>query len=453
VNGLGTMSRVALRPLHPTPLAHSLAVLETFVSPYTGIVTALVEFARGPDEARLVSYGAVAADPVALGGPRPSGTSGGSHWVPEAARAAALGESIERYSAAHLPTEACRLASAAELGPSAVPPSSFALFHRAQYEADGFPFRPFTGASRVRWTRGFALPDGVEAWLPAQLVYLPLLAPGSDEELVGYATSSGVACAPTLEEAVLAGLFEQVERDAFMLVWRNRLSLPLLDWRGDPHLASLDDRYFAPTALRYTAVDLSVFFGIPTALGVVHGAPGELSPLGVGAGCGATVEVAWRKALAEAFAVHTHVRDALYERPELLEQQSEIRTFDDHIFHYGVEERARLAAFLDASRERRPTTAVPPLPGDDVRAQIEEVVRRLRERGVSAFAVDVTARDVREAGLFVARVVCPELCQLDVVDSARFLGGSRLYRAAYERGLLDRPLALEDLNPHPHPFP
>ncbi len=447
------MTAVALRPLQATPLARSLPVLETFLSRHTGIVTALVEFARAPDEARLVSYGALAADPVALGGPRPSGTSGGSHWVPEAARAAALGEAIERYSAAHLPDDGRVLATADELGPAAASPERFALFHPLQYDAPGFPFRPFTRTSRIRWTRGFSLADGAERWLPSQLVYLPIVRPGADEALVGYATSSGVACAATPEEAILAALFELVERDAFMLVWRNRVSLPLLDWSRDDRIASLDARYFASSGLRYAAVDLSVFFGIPAALGVVHGNPGELGALGVGAGCGATVEVAWRKALAEAFAVHTHVRDALYERPELIAQPPEIRTFDDHIFHYGIEERAGAAAFLDASSQSRPTEDVGPLAGDDVRARIEEVVRRLAARDVSAYAADVTSPDVRESGLSVMRVVCPELCQLDVVDSARFLGGERLYRAAFEHGLASRPYELSDLNPDPHPFP
>jgi ribosomal protein S12 methylthiotransferase accessory factor len=448
------MTAVALRPVEPTPLARSGPLLETFLSPYTGIVRVLVEFARAPDEARLVGYGAVASDPVPLGGARPTGSSGGSHWLPEAARAAALGEAVERYSAAYVPVERCILATAAELGSAAAPPSTFALFHPEQHAAPGFPFRPFTDASRVRWTRGFSLPDGGEAWLPAQLVYLPVLAPEADEDLIGYATSSGVACAATPEEAILAALFELVERDAFMIVWRNRLSLPRLDWSGDAELTRLDARYFAPSGLRYAAVDLGAFFGIPAALGVVHGNLGELGALGVGAGCGASVDVAWRKALAEAFAVHAHVRDALWERPQLVDDETtEIRTFDDHIFHYGTEERARAAAFLDASPQTRPTTDVPALPGGDVLAQIQEAVHRLRAAGVSAYAVDVTAPDVRESGLFVMRVVCPELCQLDVVDSARFLGGDRLYHAAHRCGLAPHPARLRDLNPDPHPFP
>ena len=39
-----------------------------------------------------------------------------------------------------------------------------------------------------------------------------------------------MACGATLEEAILSGLLELVERDAFLIAWYNRLSLPLVDW-------------------------------------------------------------------------------------------------------------------------------------------------------------------------------------------------------------------------------
>jgi ribosomal protein S12 methylthiotransferase accessory factor len=443
-----------LRHVRPTPLDESLPVLETFVSPYVGIVLGVVELARATDEARLVGCGALVADPLDPVGQRPTGHSGGSHWLRDAARAAALGESLERYSASYLPPERVVLATAAELGPDAVDPESFALFHLRQHAADAFPFRPFECETRVQWTRGFSLADGRPVWLPAQLVYLPLPRANGDETLIGYATSSGVACAPTPEEAILSGLFELVERDAFMLAWSNRLSLPLLDWSADRELATLDGRYFAPSGLRYAAVDLSAFFGIPAALGVVHGTPGELGALGVGAGCGATVAIAWRKALAEAFDVRAHVRDALYEDPSLLGRPAEeIGSFDDHIFFYGDAERAAGAAFLDASPVRRATLDVDPVDGDDVLELIDAVVARLAARAVSAYAVDVTSPDVAESGLSVMRVVCPQLCALDVVDRARFLGGTRLYEASFDAGLVGRRLRLTDLNPDPHPFP
>jgi ribosomal protein S12 methylthiotransferase accessory factor len=84
---------------------------------------------------------------------------------------------------------------------------------------------------------------------------------------------------------------------------------------------------------------------------------------------------------------------------------------------------------------------------------IEAVCAELARRRLSAYAVDVTSPDVRSAGFRVARVIAPELCQLDAIERARFLGGSRLYEAAHEAGLVERPLTLADLNPDPHPFP
>jgi ribosomal protein S12 methylthiotransferase accessory factor len=422
----------------------SPAELETLVSPYTGVVSAVSEFLRGPEEPRLPSFGARLARGRSVLERDVDEVSGG------ATRTAAIAEAAERYSACFVPADRIRVCAAREL-PGAVDPSRFALFHESQHALPGFPFARFECDTVTTWTPGVDLWSGAEAWLPAQLVYLP---PEPVEAPIGYATSSGLAAAATEAEAILRGLLELIERDAFMLAWSNRLSLPLLDWTDDAGLAELDRRFFAPTRMRYSAVDASVFFGIPAVIGVVHGPPGELGAIGVGAACAATVAEAVRKALAEAFSVREHVRDSLVEGPELFPRAPEdVVTFDDHMRFYATSERARSAAFLDASAERRPSRSVASLPGADAEARLRQVLRRLAGRGVSAYAVDVTAPDVRSVGLHVARAVCPELCQLDVIHRARFLGGTRLYRAAFEAGLVPRPLVLDDLNHDPHPFP
>jgi ribosomal protein S12 methylthiotransferase accessory factor len=111
------------------------------------------------------------------------------------------------------------------------------------------------------------------------------------------------------------------------------------------------------------------------------------------------------------------------------------------------------AAFLDASPKRRPAGDVAPLEGENVLELIEAAAGRLAEHGCSAYAVDVTTADVRAGGLYVVHVVAPELCPLDVVEGGRFLGGRRMYEAAFDAGLVPRPLGPADLNPDPHPFP
>jgi ribosomal protein S12 methylthiotransferase accessory factor len=445
---------VELRPVPATPAAQTLPRLRSCVSPLTGIVRSVSEILAAADESRLVSIGCELADGRPTIAAALESYTGSEHWSREAAEAAAIGEALERYSGSYVPAERLVVGSAAQFGDDAVDPERFALFSDDQYSRAGFPFRPFRRDTAVAWVQGFSIPDGRPALLPAQLVFMPWERLTAREVRIGHATSSGLACAATLEEAMLTGLLELVERDAFMLVWHNRLSLPLLDWGCDVRVACLDRRYFAPSGLSYAAVDLSGFLDVPTVLGVVHGAPGSLGALGVGAASASHVEVAWRKALAEAFSVQRWVRDRALEEPERIGRPlAAIETFDDHTLYYADEQRARRAAFLDASTQRRDIRTVAPLDGENVLEQIQAVCDRLAARGISAYAVDVTSPDVGEAGLKVVHVVAPELCALDVVEGARFLGGRRLYEAAFEAGLVANPLQPSDLNLDPHPFP
>jgi len=441
-----------LQAVAATAPADSLALLETFLSPFTGVVRDTIEFLYEPGEAPQASIGSTLAHGKPVIGELRAGRGGGTNGSRPAALAAALGEAVERYSASYVPDHEFVLASARELGDEAVDPGRFALFHEEQHRIPGFPFCPFTPTTRIHWVRGFSIPDCAPALLPAQLTYLG--PPARETMPIGYTTSNGLACAMTLEEAILGGLCELIERDAFMLTWQGKLSHPLLTWSSTPELAELDRRLFAPSGRRYAAVDLSLFFGVPAVLGVVRGAPGERAALGVGAGCAPSIADAWRKALSEAFSVHRFLRDVGATAPERRANTSaDIRTFDDHMVFYADEERAQHTAFLDGSADRREAATVRSLEGADVLAQIQEVTARLRTAGVSSYAVDVTSPDVRASGLRVARVVCPELCALDVMDSARYLGGRRLYHAAHEAGALPKPLSLTELNPFPHPFP
>jgi ribosomal protein S12 methylthiotransferase accessory factor len=445
------VSALALGPVPPTPVAEGLRRLRTLVSPYVGIVRAVGEFAAAPDDARLVKVGCRIAEVAPLLGIDVDYRAGGTAPSRDAAYAATLGEVAERYSASSPAQDDGSLATAAELGARAVDPGRFALFSEEQYAREGFPFRPFTATTPVRWVEAFAVPSGAPVLLPRQLVRLAWRPePGSGEVPIGYSTSSGAACGCTLEEAVLRGVLELIERDAFLVVWANRVSLPRLEWAGHAQLEGLDRRYFRPSGLAYDAVDLSVFFDVPTVLGVVRDERTPGAALGVGAAAAPRVEEAWLRALAEAFSVRTWAR---LTRDGNEVDPAAIETFDDHIRFYASHDRARITSFLDASPERRDVRDIAPLEGRDVIAHIEALTARLEARGTGAYAAELTAPDIRDAGLRVAKVVAPELCSLDVAHDTRFLGARRLYHAAFDLGLRTAPLRPEELNPHPHPFP
>lgn len=431
------------------------SALESFVSPHVGVVRAVDELLGAPDDARLFHAVAFAGDQRQLLGAGAETFEGGTGYGPSraTARAAALGEAIERYAASYVPDHELVLASADELD-GAVDPGRFALFAPEQHADERFPFVPFARSTRIRWVRGRSLATGDDAWLPAQLVYLPWRRLADGEQEIAYSTSNGLACGRTADEALLAALLELVERDAFMITWAARLSFPRLTWRRDADLVAFERRHLAPAGLRHSAVDLSAVHGVPTVLAVVHAdarCPGEL---GVGAAAAPTAREACRKAFVEAYAVHRGARAlALGPRRPFRADFADVVEFTDHIHVYALREHAAHAAFLDASRRRRSISDVPPLEGEHAAEHVAALLERLAARSLEAFCVDVTAPDVREAGLHVFRAVVPELCPLDVRHDARFLGAERLRRVPYELGLRPRPLRIDELNPYPHPFP
>ncbi len=154
---------------------------------------------------------------------RGSASDGDYSWGadpdPDIAYRKASAEAIERlaWNTPGTPQKAC----ANDL-PGALDPSSFILYHPAQYRRPGFPFRQFSLMQSYGWTRATHCADGRSAWIPADLVYArpSLVAAGhAVNPPLTYATTSGCAAGATQPEAVERALWELIERDAFMRHW------------------------------------------------------------------------------------------------------------------------------------------------------------------------------------------------------------------------------------------
>lgn len=429
-------------------------LLSSFVSPYLGICKELVEITHGDDDVRSHYAGAsTARSDEILGHPSNSANGGGS-FSRSKARNAAVGETVERYSAAYIAPGRTRLSAWNDLEGPALDPHEVALFSEEQYGDPDFPFRPFTRQTPVRWVEGYDLRRECPAWVPAQACFLNSRVEFGEERVI-YSTSNGLAAGPTRAEATASGLLELVERDPLMIVWHGGLSMPLLNVREDPELGPLLRRHFDPAGLRYDAVDLSDVLGIPTVLGVVRNAHSDVGALALGAAARPTLRDAAVEALLEAFQTRTWCKSEQLSRPRVpdgADLDRAITSFDDHVRYYGERDRAALADFLTASTERRDLDSVPPLNGATPDALVSDVLSRLPDH-IDAYAVDLTSPDIAEAGLSVVKVYSPQLQPLDVGWRTRLLGGKRLYEEPQRLGHVDRVLTEADLASVPHPFP
>jgi ribosomal protein S12 methylthiotransferase accessory factor len=426
--------------------------LERLVSPYTGIVHRLHEVMLEPDDSRHARFECELASTRATIGVEEPPPAGGSGATRSRAVGAAIGEALERYAGLHQPPESeTRLAAAAEIGPAAVAPERFALFSESQYEQPGFEFVPFTEQTRVRWVEGRSIPDGEPVYLPLQLAHIWRQAELAEGELaIAPGTSNGMATGLARDDAILGGLLELIERDAVMLTWANRLSHPRIEASSDAGMAAVEQARFRPSGVSYEVADLSVFFGVPTALAVSRGGAGRF---GVGGSSAASVAEAWEKALRECFQVRTALKRDVLDAPDPSFADPEaVKTFLDHARFYSSPAHQDETRFLTGSPSVSPPETFPRVEGETTGEQLATVAARLQARGVSAYWVDIAPPDLKEAGVHAVSVISPELQPLDASYRHRFLGGRRLRFAAFELGLREQPLSEAELNPLPHPF-
>jgi ribosomal protein S12 methylthiotransferase accessory factor len=394
------------------------------VSPDVGIVHRVDEAVTGYDHPRLAPAFAQACDSGPVLGTSHQGRAGAMADEPAAAVAAAIGEAVERYSACHVPTSRLVTATIDELAPApAVPP----LWLGAPRPG------PLTWVPAVRLRpRG----PGDPAWVAASRAYLRHL---DDQEQVCTPTSTGLASHRDPWRALYAAVLETIERDAVMLTWLTRgRSVPLrtsLRWRTRTGREIRFDRGVE----EYRLFLLDTPTSVPVVFAVALGGIGQPA-MAVGAAAHLHLAHACRKALVEAFQTLHWATGMLAAGRSVPATAQELDDFDDHVAYYLDPSRLSAISFLlDTDAEPEHVNIEDDLFEVNAELSLGAVLQMCADGGVEFYAVDVTAPDVRQAGVWVVRAVSPQLYPLLVGSGAR----------------PDHPRlpAGSPVNPDPHPFP
>ena len=416
---------------------------------------ATVSTTHTTDETPLPNCASELASARARSARRRSTTAAARIPDPARARAAAIGEAIERYSAMFVPLDGSSGSHGARARRVGRRPARFALFHPAQHDAARLSVRAVHRGHAHALGRGPALADGHAAFLPAELV----TSGGRSRACVrsAYSTSSGLACARPCRGDPWPPLLELVERDAVMLAWKCRsvAAAPRLVGR---RTASAPRRAFLrlDAALPFAVVDAS---RLPRRPGRDRRRPRRARVarrardgrrrrgrrrrrVAQGARRGASACIAgWATPGASRRAAD----------PSLTRSRRSTTTCC-----FYARRRARGARRRSSTRRRsgRRPLLVPPLDGTTRRgADRRAVVGRLATAGCRPTRSTSPRPTSAPSGSRVARVIAPELCPLDVSHRARFLGGTRLYPAAYDAGLLPGSARRRGTQPSPASVP
>lgn len=443
----GRMAAVGERPIELAPIEkahfedggyrrqHPRQTLERYqhlVSPITGAVTHLVAMPGHDTELRAVyasGYLVCPRDGVPHGNVFDKGCAGKGRGADQA-RVSALCEVLERYSGVYQGDEARLRGCKDELGPAALAAGDLLNFSDAQYRARARhnaqqPDRrrsipePLAAGTPIDWTPAWSLSKRERRYVP--LAYCYAEAPAESGTAFCGPCSNGVAAGTCLEEAVLQALLELVERDAAAIWWYNRLGRPAIDLDSfaDPYFAALQADY-ARLGWTIWVLDLTHDLGIATCVALAHDARADR--FAIGFGCHLEPRLAVQRALTEL--------NQLFDPAGTRRAPWELEQLPDREYLFPAPDLPRVAA-----------PRLPRVGAADLRADIEQCMRRLDEAGLELIAVDKTRPDI---GLSVVQVIVPGLRHF----WPRF-GPGRLYQVPCALGWRSHPLAEHELNPVP----
>jgi ribosomal protein S12 methylthiotransferase accessory factor len=365
-----------------------------------------------------------------------TGGSFGKGSTAEQGEASALMEAIERYSGIFQGDEirtTKRFTDFAE--GKAIKPNDILLFSDAQYlarhshnhdETQPTP-DPFDPSVKIEWSPVFSLRDNCFRHVPTSLSYFFYSGPVPFQ-----ADSNGCAAGNTLQEAIVQGFLELVERDSYAIWWYNRSQ------RAEVDLNAFEDSYvqdirtqFADAGRKLWVLDVTSDLGVPTYVAIMHWMQNGQENIEFGSGAHFDPRIALLRALTELsqFLAIGLMGGGSGEKPSL------DGTTPLHLENYPF--------LLPAIRSIvRPDLGLP-MPRDNTREQVDACVEIARRAGHDFLVLDQTRPDVEVP---VARVIVPGLRHF-----YRRFGPGRLYDVPVKLGLRNEPLPEQELTPFlPH---
>jgi oxazoline/thiazoline synthase len=364
-----------------------------------------------------------------------SGGSFGKGSTAEQGEASALMEAIERYSGIYQGDEIRVRRRFTDFAPGdAIHPNDAMLFSDAQYQQRFEPVHdhhamptsePFDPSAEIDWSPVWSLRDERFKYLPTSFLYFFYEGPGQI-----HADSNGCAAGNTLEEAIVQGFLELVERDSYAIWWYNRLQREELDISQltDPYVRELRSQ-LADTGRKLWVLDITHDLGIPSFVAMSHSKENGEDFVEFGSGSHFDARIALLRALTELNQFLSIGLMGMRDQTSMSDDGTPWR-LEDHPY------------LLPNGRPPTQADFDPKFGVLDAREQVMACVNLAKREGLDFLVLDQTRPDI---GTPVARVIVPGLRHF----YRRFAPG-RLYDVPIKLGWLDQPVPESRLNPE-HP--
>lgn len=382
----------------------------------------------------------------------------------------AILEAVERYGGCYPHGKRTRIrGSYEELREQAINPETLGLHHPDMVSHPAYKLVPYAPTLICNWVWGYSFQRQKPMLIPEQAVYYRLNHmgdPSFPKEWFIYEISNGCAMGGSLVEAILHGLLEVIERDAFLLAWYGQLGATeiCVDDVRDARILMIQD---AVEQMGYEVhfFDITSDIEIPTVWAIAINPSDEGVKTYSAAGAhidpekailGALVEVATSIAV-----YHNNPLDRREEGLQMLEQDELVRTIDDHVLLYTLPEAFGRFDFL--FKEDRKIASARDIfhkwyhhePHMDLTSDLVELLDHITKKlELDVLVVDQTAKEQEALGIHTVKVLVPGTLSMTFGALLhRTYNNDRLLHVPYKLGYWDRPKRYDELQIFPHPFP
>jgi ribosomal protein S12 methylthiotransferase accessory factor len=386
----------------------------------------------------------------------------------KSAQIIAIAEALERFGGWHpMGKRTTVRGSFRELEPDALDPKILGLYPAERFQEPSFPYQIYHDDLKLWWVWGYSFREQRPLLVPESCAYYGTfhVRTGPDRPFVNE-VSNGCAVGSCIEEAILHGLLEICERDAFLMTWWAKMQVPRLD----PNSARNVEIPLMVERLRNrTGYDIAIFSTtleqrIPSfwTMAIDHRSGSGLPKAVCLGGANLDPEKAVVNGLHE-LGPMIDILPGLYSRAggrvsRMVEDPIQVREMGDHTLVYCHPRAFERFGFLFAADELHTFEEYRELwqwPRHlDLRCDLAEIVGRFLGSNLDVIVVDQTSSDHHAGGLVCVKVIVPGALPITFGHQFRRVDGlPRLFHVPHKLGYSKRPLTSVDINSHPHPFP
>lgn len=367
----------------------------------------------------------------------------------------AIGEFLERYFFTLYKSERLLRGSIRQIGSRnrLVDLSQFASFSSSQKEADT---RFQYGEDDVfSWEKITRFSNKTNLLIPAQFVYWNYHR-SKDEPILRETNTNGAGGFFSREGAILSGLYELIQRDAFLIYWLNKLSPPKIIPESVPNG---DFQYFLRESKKYGfkihCLNITSDIIVPSFAVVIEDDSGCGPRFSVGAGAESDPAKALLRALEEAWAVYYWLRPQVtFELPKNYEpfRDSSLGRIQRLRLWAHKDMASEFSFFLAGSEDTFSANSFDyPSVFSSETDELTQLIAKIEGKGPGYEVYCYMAKHsiLSSLGYRCAKVIVPQLVPLYLRETLAPLGSKRLREVPENLGYT----AAAVLNPLPHPFP